>query len=401
MNQNRLSKALNAVQPSATIGMSQKARALQAAGKDVIILSQGEPDFETPESIKQAAVDALASGKTRYTSVDGITELKQAIQAKFLRDNNLSYDLDEISIAPGGKAILFNALIATLNPGDEVIIPAPCWVSYPEIVRLCGGTPIVVPTSPENGFKLLAKDLAGAITPRTKWLVLNSPSNPTGAVLSAAELHALADVLRQHKQIQILTDDIYEHLVYGQVEFSTLAQIAPDLKNRVLTMNGMSKSYAMTGWRLGYAGGPKWLIAAMRKVMGQTTSNANSITQWAAIEALSGDQSFLDNWRKAFQRRRDLVCEGLNQMGLRCAVPDGAFYVFANCESVLGRSSPGGRKLTSDLDFAEAVLEEVFVALVPGSAFHAPGYFRLSYAESDGTLGEALKRLREFCKDCR
>ncbi len=400
MDKNRLSDVINSVQPSATIGMSQKARAMLAAGKDVIILSQGEPDFETPEHIKTAAVEALASGKTRYTAVDGVPELKQAIQQKFRRDNNLDYNLAEISVAPGGKAILFNAFIATLNPGDEVIIPAPCWVSYPEMVRLCGAKPVVIRTSADTGFKLTGKLLEQAITPKTKWLVLNSPSNPTGSVLSSDDLRALADILRRHQNVLVLTDDIYEHLTYGQANFATLVEVAPDLKDRVLTMNGMSKAYAMTGWRLGYAGGPKWLIAAMRKVMGQSTSNANSIAQYAAIAALNGDQKFLKDWRGVFQRRRDLVCEILNAIGLSCAVPDGAFYVFANCEKFMGKTTSQGTVLTSDVDFAMALLEESLVAIVPGSAFHAPGYFRLSYAESEPVLNSALARLQKFCEDC-
>lgn len=400
MDKNRLSDVINAVQPSATIGMSQKARSMMADGKDVIILSQGEPDFETPEHIKLAAVEALASGKTRYTAVDGIPELKKAIQRKFKRDNGLHYETDNISVAPGGKAILFNAFVATLNPNDEVIIPAPCWVSYPEMVRLCGGRPVVIATGAETQFKLTADLLESAITAQTKWVVLNSPSNPTGSVLSSDDLEALAKVLRRHPNVMVLTDDIYEHLVYGEAKFSTIAQLAPDLKDRILTMNGMSKAYAMTGWRLGYAGGPKWLIAAMRKVMGQSTSNPNSIAQYAAIEALEGDQSFLKQWRSAFEKRRDLVCSKLNEIGLQCTVPDGAFYVFANCETFIGKTSSAGRSLNSDLDWAEALLEEELVAVVPGSAFHVSGHFRLSYADSDEILGKALARIKAFCQGC-
>lgn len=400
MDENRLSYVIKSVQPSATIGMSQKARSMLAAGKDVIILSQGEPDFETPEHIKAAAVEALACGKTRYTAVDGTQALKSAIQRKFKRDNNLDYSLDEISVAPGGKAILFNALIATLNADDEVIIPAPCWVSYPEMVRLCGAKPVIVPTTSETGFKITPSLLEQAITLKTKWLVLNSPSNPTGSVLNETDLKGIAEVLRRHPGVLVLTDDIYEHLVYGDTKFCTLAEIAPDLKERVLTMNGMSKSYAMTGWRLGFAGGPEWLISAMRKVMGQSTSNSNSITQYAAIAALDGDQGFLSAWKKAFAGRRDIVCRALNKAGMNCAVPDGAFYVFASCKAFLGKTSPGGRKIATDKDFTEAMLDEALVALVPGSAFHGPGYFRLSYAESETVLENALGRVVEFCQGC-
>jgi len=401
MTKNRLSDTLNSVQPSATMGMSRKARTMIADGQDVILLSQGEPDFDTPDHIVEAAVNALAAGKTRYTNVDGTAELKDAICRKFKRDNGLTYSPDQISVAPGGKAIIFNALLATLNPGDEVIIPAPCWVSYPEMVRLCGGEPVIIPTWSESKFKPSSEKLEAAITPNTKWLIINSPSNPTGSVLSADELKDLAGVLRRYPEIMILTDDIYEHLTYSDARFATLAQIAPDLYGRILTMNGMSKAYAMTGWRIGYAGGPKWLIGAMRKVMGQTTSNPPTVSQWAAGAALDGDHGFLPNWKTQFQSRRDLVCAALNDMGLTCVIPDGAFYVFANCEAYLGRRSARGRLITSDADFAECLLEEGLVAVVPGSAFHAPGHFRLSFAASDDNLMSALDRIGVFCQTCR
>lgn len=393
MTENRLSNTLRSVQPSATIAMSQKARALIDAGKDVILLSQGEPDFDTPDHIRQAAVEALAKGKTRYTNVDGIPELKRAIQNKFQRDNGLYYELEQISIAPGGKAILFNALLATLNPGDEVIIPAPCWVSYPEMTRLCGGTPVILPTDVSTGFKPTADALESVITPQTKWLILNSPSNPTGSVLTRAELSSLADVLRRYPEIMILSDDIYEYLTYSESEFVTMAEIAPDLFDRTLTMNGFSKAFAMTGWRLGYAGGPSWLISAMRKVMGQSTSNPSSISQWAGVTALNSDSGFLNTWRQAFEGRRNYVCEALIGMGLPTLVPDGAFYVFSDCRTFLGNGT-----FASDIDFAERLLTEAHVAVVPGSAFQAPGYFRLSFASSMESLEKAMVRINRFCR---
>ena len=401
MAKTNLSKRIQAVKPSATVGMSQKARAMIANGQDVLLLSQGEPDFETPDFIKQAAVEALAAGKTRYTNVDGISELKQAVVHKFKRDNNLSYTPEEISIAPGGKAILFNALMATLSPGDEVIIPAPCWVSYPEMVRLCGADPIIVKTSVETGFKLTAEQLGGAITSKTRWVILNSPSNPTGSVYTAAELSELAQVLSANPHVMILTDDIYEHLIFEGKAFATIAAVAPGLKDRTLTMNGVSKAYAMTGWRIGYAGGPEWLISAMRKFMGQSTSNPSTISQWAALAALSGDQGFLNQWRETYEIRRNLVCQGLNQSGLSNLKPDGAFYVFADCSKYIGTRTASGASLSSDQDFVEALLNEALVAVVAGSAFHMPGFFRLSFAESETVLKEALARIDKFCSGCR
>lgn len=400
MPENRLSNVLNAVQPSATMAISRKARNMIAVGQDVLLLSQGEPDFDTPEHIRLAAIDALASGKTRYTNVDGITELKDAIIRKFKRDNDLSYCQEQISVAPGGKAILFNALLATLNPGDEVIIPAPCWVSYPEMVRLCGGTPIVVKTNESTAFKITPELLKNAVSSKTRWLILNSPSNPTGSVFTAEELKALAVVLKGHPQVMILTDDIYEHLVFSGRKFNTIAQIAPDLYDRTLTMNGVSKAYAMTGWRIGYAGGPQWLISAMRKIMGQSTSNPSSVSQWAAVAALNGSQAFLSDWRTIFQSRRNLICEGLQIAGLKNIVPDGAFYVFADSTGFIGKTSGGGKRIHTDKDFTEALLEEAKVAVVPGSAFHGPGYFRLSFAESENVLRDAVERIHRFCNAC-
>jgi len=396
-----ISQTLSAVKPSATIAVSQKARELVADGKDVIVLSMGEPDFDTPEYISQAAVEAIATGKTRYTAVDGIAELKTEICRKFKRDNGLDYTSAQISVAPGGKAIIFNALLATLNPGDEVIIPSPCWVSYPEMTRLCGGTPKVVMCPAKNSFKLTPESLERSLTPKTKWLLLNSPSNPTGACYSVDELRALGEVLTSHPNVLILTDDIYEKLIYDDSRFATIASAVPALYDRTLTMNGMSKAYAMTGWRLGYAGGPDWLIAAMRKVMSQSTSNPSSISQYAALAALKGGQEFLDDWRAVFQARRNLICDGLDKVnGLRCQRSAGAFYAFVDCKGLIGKTSTNGKLLSTDIDIVTALLEEALVALVPGSAFHAPGYFRLSFAASTESLKAAIERIREFCQNC-
>lgn len=369
------------------MAITQTARDMRSAGRDVISLSAGEPDFETPEHIRVAATEAMNSGATRYTAVDGIPELKDAIIQKFNRDNNLTYTAAQINVSPGGKPVIFNALAVTVGPGDEVIIPAPCWVSYPDMIKLCGGTPIVVPCGSATGFKITAQALEEAITPQTKWVMLNSPSNPTGAAYSADELRALADVLRAHSQVMILCDDIYEHLVYDDFTFATMAEVAPDLFDRTLTMNGVSKAYAMTGWRIGYGGGPEWLIAAMRKYMGQTTSNPASVSQWAAVAALNGDQSFLDDWRVTYAARRDRVVSRLKAIpGVDCLVPPGAFYAFADISEVA----------TDDAAFALRLLEETGVATVPGSAFYAPGHIRLSYAASLPELDAALDRLEEF-----
>lgn len=379
-----LSQRIERVATSATMAMTQAARDLKAQGRDIISLSAGEPDFETPEHIRDAARLAMNSGHTRYTAVDGIADLKMAIRDKFNRDNNLSYTPAQINVSPGGKAVLYNALAVTLNAGDEVIIPAPCWVSYPEMVKYCGGDPVVVSCGADTKYKLTADMLSAAITDKTKWLMLNSPSNPTGAAYTADELLALAEVLRAHPHVLILSDDIYEHLVYDNFIFATMAQVAPDLFDRTLTMNGVSKAYAMTGWRIGYGGGPEWLIAAMRKFMGQTTSNPSSVSQWAAVAALNGPQKFLEGWKASYQRRRDLMVTRINAMsGLSCQTPPGAFYVFVDCSAVTD----------DDADLAMSILHEQGVATVPGSAFHAPGHLRLSYAASDEELNEACDRL--------
>ena len=387
MTDTRLSDRITRIGASATMAITQTARDMRAAGRDVISLSAGEPDFETPEHIRIAASEAMNSGATRYTAVDGIPALKDAIIQKFQRDNNLAYTANQINVSPGGKPVIFNALAVTVGPGDEVIIPAPCWVSYPDMVKLCEGTPIIVPCGAQTGFKITAEALAAVISPRTKWVMLNSPSNPTGAAYTADELRALADVLRAHPHVLVLSDDIYEHLVYDDFTFATFAEAAPDLFDRTLTMNGVSKAYAMTGWRIGYGGGPAWLIAAMRKYMGQTTSNPASISQWAAIAALNGNQSFLDGWRATYAARRDSVVARLNAMpGVSCLVPHGAFYAFADISAVTD----------DDAAFALQLLEETGVATVPGSAFHAPGHIRLSYAAALPELTAAMDRLDGF-----
>lgn len=396
------SDTLARVQPSATIAAGQKAREMKASGIDVIGLGAGEPDFDTPDHIKQAAIEAIDQGKTKYTPVDGIPELKQAICAKLKRDNHLDYKPENISIAPGGKPVIYNALIASLNSSDEVIIPAPCWVSYPEMVRLAGGVPVVVACSHDQNFKLSAQALQAAITPKTKWLILNSPSNPTGMLYSKAELIELAEVLRRHPHVMVLTDDMYEHLVYDGNEFSTMAEVAPDLYGRTLTMNGLSKAYAMTGWRIGYGAGPAPLIKLMAKVMAQTTSNACSISQWAAVAALNGPHDFMAERNLVFQTRRDFVVRQLNKTkGITCATPDGAFYVYPDCSAVIGKTSAGGRALNTDLDVANALLEEAHVAVVPGAAFHASPFFRISYATDMRSLEIACERMRKFFEKIR
>tara|TARA_R110002020_G_scaffold14062_11_gene49983 strand:+ start:6137 stop:7339 length:1203 start_codon:yes stop_codon:yes gene_type:complete len=393
-----LSEALARVAPSATVAISQKARELAQAGRDIIALSAGEPDFDTPLHVRDAAKAAMDAGKTRYTNVDGIAELKEAVAAKFRRDNGLDVTAADCFVSSGGKQIIFNALMATLNPGDEVVVPVPYWVSYPEIVRLCGAEPVFAVADASTGFKLSPAVLEAAITPRTKWLILNTPSNPTGAAYTAAELRGLADVLLAHPQVHILTDDIYEVLVYDGGSFATIAQVEPRLQARTLTMNGVSKSHAMTGWRIGYCTGPRALLAAMTKLQGQSTSCPTSVSQWAAVAALNGPQDFLDDWRKVFQARRDLVVAGLNaSAGLTCLVPEGAFYVFPSCQQLLGKTTAGGTKLTTDEDFVLALLEETGVALVHGAAFGLAGHFRLSYAASNAELEEALRRIQSFC----
>jgi aspartate aminotransferase len=393
-----LSDALARVAPSATVAISQKARTMAQEGRDIIALSAGEPDFDTPLHVREAATAAMNTGKTRYTNVDGIPELKEAVAAKFRRDNGLDVTAADCFVSSGGKQIIFNAMMATLNPGDEVVVPVPYWVSYPEIVRLCGAEPVFAVADASTGFKLSPEALEAAITPKTKWLILNTPSNPTGAAYSAEELKALADVLLAHPHVHILTDDIYEVLVYDGGVFATIAQVEPKLQPRTLTMNGVSKSHAMTGWRIGYCTGPKPLLAAMAKLQSQSTTNPSSISQWAAVEALNGPQDFLAEWREVFQARRDLVVAGLNaNTGLDCLTPEGAFYVFPSCQRLLGKTSAGGAALTTDEDFVMALLEETGVALVHGAAFGLPGHFRLSYAASNAELEEAVKRIQQFC----
>ncbi|RUT34998.1 pyridoxal phosphate-dependent aminotransferase [Arsenicitalea aurantiaca] len=397
-----LSQALGRVAPSATVAITQKAREMARAGKDVIALSAGEPDFDTPQNVKDAAVRAIAEGKTKYTNVDGIPELKAAVAEKFKRDNGLVVTADECFVASGGKQIIFNALMATLDPGDEVVVPVPYWVSYPEIVRLCGAEPVYAVADASTGFKLDPETLEQAISPRTKWLILNTPSNPSGAAYGREELLGLAEVLRRHEHVHVLTDDIYEPLTYDGRRFSTIAEVAPDLMARTLTMNGVSKSHAMTGWRIGYCTGPRMLLGAMTKLQSQSTTNACSIAQWAAVEALNGPQDFLKDWRQVFEARRNKVVAGLNgATGLSCLTPEGAFYVFPSCAEVLGRKSGGGRLLETDADFVMALLEETGVALVQGSAFGLAGHFRLSYAASDRELDAALSRIGEFCAAIR
>ncbi len=392
------SRALRRVKPSATLAVSAKARALRAAGRDIISLSAGEPDFDTPDNIKEAAIRALREGKTKYTDVDGMPELKDAIVAKFQRENGLVYNRAQINVSPGGKAVIFNALMATLDPGDEVIIPAPYWVSYPDMALICGANPVFVETRLEHGFKLQPSDLGKAITDRTKWLLLNSPSNPTGAAYTADELKKLAGILMAFPHVHVLSDDMYEHLVYDGFAFHTLAQIEPALYPRTLTMNGVSKAYSMTGWRIGYAGGPEHIIKAMANVMSQTTSNPSSISQWAAVEALNGPQGFIPKNQALFKGRRDLVVSMLNQAhGLRCPCPGGAFYVYPSCAGAMGRRAPSGAVMNTDEDFARELLEAEGVAVVHGAAFGSSPSFRISYATSNALLEEACARIQRFC----
>jgi len=393
-----LSATLDRVKPSPTIAVTTKANELKAAGRDVIGLGAGEPDFDTPQNIKDAAIAAINAGKTKYTAPDGIPELKQAICAKFKRDNGLEYTPAQVSVGTGGKQILYNALMATLNPGDEVVIPAPYWVSYPDMVLLAGGEPVIAEASVQTGYKLTADQLEAAITPKTKWLIFNSPSNPTGAGYTWDELKALTDVLLRHPHVWVMTDDMYEHLVFDDFEFCTPAQVEPQLYERTLTCNGVSKAYAMTGWRIGYAGGPQPLIAAMRKIQSQSTSNPCSISQWAAVEALNGTQDFLKPNNEIFVRRRDLVVDMLNDAtGIRCPKPEGAFYVYPSISGCIGKTSPGGVKIDNDETFATALLEEVGVAVVFGAAFGLSPNFRVSYATSDDNLREACTRIQGFC----
>jgi aspartate aminotransferase len=393
-----LSDTLARVKPSPTIAVSNLAAELKAKGQDVIGLGAGEPDFDTPDNIKAAAIAAIQAGKTKYTAVDGIPELKEAICAKFKRDNGLEYTPAQVSVGTGGKQILYNALMATLNPGDEVIIPAPYWVSYPDMVLLAGGEPVIAEAGSEDAYKLRPEALEAAITPRTKWFIFNSPSNPTGAGYTAEELKALTDVLMRHPHVWVMTDDMYEHLVYDGFEFATPAQVEPGLYDRTLTCNGVSKAYAMTGWRIGYAAGPEELIRAMRKIQSQSTSNPCSVSQWAAVEALNGAQDYIAANNEIFKRRRDLVVARLNAIpGITCPVPEGAFYVYPAIDGLIGKTSAGGVTIDSDETFAKALLEEQGVAVVFGGAFGMSPAFRVSYATSDENLMEACARIEAFC----
>jgi aspartate aminotransferase len=397
-----LADSVNRISPSQTIGMATKARELKAKGRDVISLSAGEPDFDTPDNIKEAAVRALKEGKTKYTDVDGIPELKVAIAAKFKRENGLDYKPSQISVGTGGKQVLYNALLCTLNPGDEVVIPAPCWVSYADIVLLGGGKPVFANCSIEDGYRLKPEVLEKAITKKTKWFLFNAPCNPTGAAYSKAEIKALTDVLIKHPHVWVLTDDMYEHLLYDDNVFYTPAQVEPGLYERTLTLNGFSKAYCMTGWRLGYAGGPEPLIKTMCKLQSQSTSNPSSITQWAGVEALTGPQDFIARNRDAFKDRRDLVVSMLNQAkGIKCPKPEGAFYVYPSCEGLIGKTSAKGTKINTDEDFVLALLEDEGVAVVHGAAFAMSPFFRISYATSNAELEDACSRIQRFCGKVR
>jgi aspartate aminotransferase len=393
-----LSESVERIQPAQTIAVTQKARDLKAAGRDVIGLGAGEPDFDTPENIKDAAIAAIRRGETKYTAVEGIPELRRAIAAKFKRENGLDYTPQQCFAAPGGKAVIYAAMMATLNPGDEVIIPAPYWVSYPDIVLLAGASPRVIETKLEDGFRLTADALSRAITPKTKWLIFNQPSNPTGACYTPAQLKALTDVLLRNPHVWVLTDDMYEHLVYGDFKFSTVLQIEPRLYDRTLTMNGVSKAYAMTGWRIGYCGGPEPLIKAMAKLQSQTVSNPSSISQWASVEALNGPQDCIPKFQRAFEERRDLVVSMLNQArGIECPKPEGAFYVYPSIRKLIGMRSPSGRTIATDEDFAAELLEAEGVAVVHGAAFGLSPFFRISYATSNAILEDACRRIQRFC----
>ncbi len=393
-----ISDSLKRIKPSPTIAVSTKARELKAAGKDVIGLGAGEPDFDTPQNIKEVAIKAIKDGDTKYTAVDGTPALKKAIVEKFKRENNLDYLGDQITVGAGGKHVIYNAMMATLNEGDEVIIPAPYWVSYPDIVLLTGAKPVIIKCSEDQGFKLKPKDLENTITNKTKWLILNSPSNPTGASYSENEIRNLAEVLKKNSNVHILSDDIYEHVSYEGFKFFTIAQI-PELKERVLTMNGVSKSYAMTGWRIGYAAGPKEIIKAIAKIQSQSTSNPSSVSQAAAVEALSGKQDFISERSKAFQERRDFVVSELNKInGINCLKSEGAFYVFPSCKGLIGKKDKNGKKLENDTDFVQSLLENNNVAVVQGSAFGLEGFFRISYATSMENLEKAMSRIKEFCQ---
>jgi len=394
-----VSNSLKRIKPSPTLAVTQKAREMKDAGKDVIGLGAGEPDFDTPDNIKEAAIDAIRRGETKYTAVDGTPKLKKAIQGKFSRENNLSYELNQISVGTGGKQIIYNAFMATLNPGDEVIIPAPYWVSYPDMVLLAGGKPKIVQCSEKNEFKIKPKELKKAISKKTKWLIINSPSNPTGSCYTEKELEELSEILIKNKRIYILSDDIYEHITYDGFKFFTIAQIDA-LKDRTLTMNGVSKSYSMTGWRIGYGAGPKEIIKAMAKIQSQSTTNPSSISQAAAVEALNGTQEFIKTRTESFKERRDFVVKSLNKIkGLTCFKPNGAFYVFPNCKSCLNKKDIKNNKIKTDKDFVESLLENAGIAVVQGSAFGLPGFFRISYATSMENLQKALAKIQEFCEN--
>ena len=397
-----LSHSIKRIKPSATMAVTQKARELKAAGKDIIGLGAGEPDFDTPENIKKAAIQAINDGDTKYTPVDGTPELKKAIKAKFKRENNLDYELDEISVGTGGKQIIFNAFAVSLNESDEVIIPAPYWVTYPDVVNYFNGKPIFVQCGEESGFKITPQQLENTINQSTKWFILNSPSNPTGSCYTKNELLELANILKKYPHVNIMTDDLYEHLIYDDNEFHTFASVAPELKERILTLNGVSKAYAMTGWRIGYAGGNASLIKAMGKLQSQSTSNPTSISQAAAVEALNGDNSFIAERAKVFKGRRDFLINELTSMnGITCRVPEGAFYVFPSCKGVIGKVDESNNKITNDEEFTTSLLEHAGVAVVQGSAFGLEGYFRISYATSDENLKNACVRMRDFLNKLR
>jgi len=393
-----ISDSLKKIKPSPTIAVTQKARELKAAGKDVIGLGAGEPDFDTPDNIKEAAIKAINEGDTKYTAVDGTPALKKAIVEKFKKENNLDYTTDQITVGAGGKHVIYNAMMATLNDGDEVIIPAPYWVSYPDIVLLAGGKPVIMECGEKQGFKINPTDLEKFITPKTKWIILNSPSNPTGACYSEKDIKAIAAVLEKHNHVYILSDDIYEHVTYEGFKFFTIAQIE-SLKDRVLTMNGVSKAYSMTGWRIGYAAGPKDIVKAIAKIQSQSTTNPSSISQAASVEALSGTQDFIKKRADSFQERRDFVVKSLNDIdGINCLNPDGAFYVFPSCKGLIGKKDPNGKEIKSDTDFVQSLLENSGIAVVQGSAFGLEGFFRISYATSMENLKKALEKISSFCK---
>ena len=393
-----ISDSLKKIKPSPTIAVTQKARELKAAGKDVIGLGAGEPDFDTPDNIKQAAIKAINDGDTKYTAVDGTPALKKAIVEKFKKENNLEYTADQVTVGAGGKHVIYNAMMATLNEGDEVIVPAPYWVSYPDIVLLAGGKPVVMECNEKQGFKINPSDLEKFITPKTKWIILNSPSNPTGACYTEKEIREIAKVLEKHSHVYILSDDIYEHVTYEGFKFFTIAQIE-SLKERVLTMNGVSKAYSMTGWRIGYAAGPKEIIKAIAKIQSQSTTNPSSISQAASVEALSGTQDFIKKRADSFQERRDFVVKALNDIdGIECLNPDGAFYVFPSCKGLVGKKDTNGKEIKSDTDFVQSLLENSGIAVVQGSAFGLEGFFRISYATSMDNLKKALEKISSFCK---